>query len=486
MKSRFMYVILTIIVAFFGCKNTSINVKGKEASQNEPIYSSAQFFLTAKNTGDRLTDKGTLVFEPMPQPEENAAVIMIDAGKAFQEFVGIGGALTDAAAETFSKLPQAKKNEFITAVYDSIKGIGYSLGRTHIHSCDFSSESYTYVQEGDSTLNSFSIAHDLKFRVPLIKEALKYAPGLKIYVSPWSPPAWMKTNNDMLHGGKLRPEFAAAWAKYYTRFIEEYQKQGIPIWGLTVQNEPMAVQTWESCIYTAEDERDFVKNNLGPQLKFANMSNLKLMIWDHNRGIMFQRAKTVLDDPEASKYVWGTGFHWYVGDHFDNVRMVHDAWPDKQLLFTEGCNGPFDWKTISDWNWGENYGRSIIHDLNNWAAGWTDWNILVDEKGGPNHVGNYCFAPIVGDTRDGSLHYMNSYWYIGHFSKFIRPGAKRIICSSNMDELIATAFLNKDGTCIAVVMNESNKAMTIKLWANGKAVSSNMPEHSIASFRLSK
>jgi glucosylceramidase len=486
MKSRFILFILMVFAALYGCKNTSIHLEVKETTHKEPVYSTAQFFLTAKNTPDRMADKGKLVFESMPQPEENAAVIMIDPGKTFQEFIGIGGALTDAAAETYFKLPADKQTEFITALYDSVKGIGYSLGRTHIHSCDFSSESYTYVKEGDSTLNSFNIAHDLKFRVPLIKEALKLASGLKIYISPWSPPAWMKTNNDMLHGGKLKDEFANAWAKYYTRFIEEYKKQGIPIWGLTVQNEPMAVQTWESCIYTAEDERDFIKNHLGPQLQAANLSNMKLMVWDHNRGIMFQRAKTILDDPEASKYVWGTGFHWYVGDHFENVQMVHDAWPDKKVLFTEGCNGPFDWKTINDWKWGENYGRSIIHDLNNWAVGWTDWNILVDEKGGPNHVHNYCFAPIVGDTRDGSLHYMNSYWYLGHFSKFIRPGAKRIICSSNMDELIATAFLNIDGSCVAVAMNESDKAMNIKLWLNGKAVAADLPEHSIGSFRLTR
>lgn len=486
MKSR--VIIISLIVLFFlgACKNTSIKIEVKQTKSTEPVYSEAQFYLTAKNTKDRLADKGKLTFESMPQPEEHAAVIMIDASKTFQEFVGIGGALTDAAAETYAKLPAAKQLEFITAVYDSVKGIGYSLGRTHIHSCDFSSESYTYIADGDTSLTSFSLAHDLKFKIPFIKDALKLAPAMKLYVTPWSPPAWMKTNNDLLHGGKLKTEFASVWAKYYIKFIDEYKKLGIPIWGLSVQNEPMATQTWESCIYTAEDERDFIKKYLGPRLQDAGLSGLKLMIWDHNRGIMYQRAKTVLDDPEAAKYVWGTGFHWYVGDHFDNVRLVHEAWPDKNVIFTEGCNGPFDWKTIDDWKWGEIYGRAVIHDLNNWAAGWTDWNVLVDEKGGPNHVQNYCFAPIIGDTRNGSLHYMNSYWYLGHFSKFIRPGAKRIICSSNMDELIATAFINKDGSTIAVVMNESEKAMNVKLWIGGKAVSADLPEHSIASFRLTK
>ena len=132
-----------------------------------------------------------------------------------------------------------------------------------------------------------------------------------MFVSPWSPPAWMKTNNSVLHGGKLKKEFDQSWANFYIKFINAYEKQGIPIWGLTVQNEPMATQTWESCLYTAEDERDFVKNYLGPTLQKAGMSGKKLIVWDHNRDLMYQRASTILEDPAAAKYVWGVGYHWY-------------------------------------------------------------------------------------------------------------------------------------------------------------------------------
>jgi len=289
----------------------------------------------------------------------------------------------------------------------------------------------------------------------------------------------MKTNNNMLQGGKLKQEYYDEWAQYYVEFIRAYKEQGIPIWGITVQNEPMAVQTWESCIYTAQEELDLVKNHLGPALHEAGLAKVKLIIWDHNRGIMYQRASTILDDQKAAKYVWGTGFHWYVGNHFENVRHVKEAYPDKQLLFTEGCVFPFNMDSLNLWHWGERYGESIINDLNHGASGWIDWNILLNEKGGPNHVQNYCFAPVIGNTQTGDIHYMNSYYYLGHFSKFIRPGARRIVCSSNHDDLLATAFCNPDGSVVLVVMNQTNKDINYQVWVNEKASKTSIPAHGI-------
>ena len=451
-----------------------------QAAQQASTGNQARVFLTAKDTGDRLADKGKIVFEALPQPDENFPTIFVDPDNLFQTIEGFGGAFTDAAAETFFKLPPAVQKEIVTAYFDTDKGIGYSLGRTNINSCDFSSDSYSYAEAGDKELKTFAVTHDLKYKVPFIKLALGVAKDLKLFASPWSPPAWMKTNNDMLHGGKLKPEYFATWARYFVRFIEEYEKQGVSVWGLTVQNEPMAVQTWESCIYTGDEERDFVKNHLGPALHKSGMSKVKLMIWDHNRGLLYQRARAVLDDPEAAKYVWGTGFHWYVGDHFENVRLTHEAFPDKQLLFTEGCGYPFSWDNVKQWKWGEIYARSMINDLNNWACGWTDWNLLLDEKGGPNHVNNFCLAPLVGDTRDGTLHYMDSYYYIGHISKFVRPGARRATCSSSSDNLLATAFRNPNGQVAVIVMNARDRASDFQVWVAGKAAKSKLPAHSIA------
>jgi glucosylceramidase len=478
------------IPVFLSCSGSpQQEEKTKSVSEVKPdlTLKSARIFVTAENTNLRIAEGKSLEFEDFAQPEEHFPTIMLDPAKTFQVIEGIGGALTDASAETFYKLPKARQDEIMTAYYDPAKGIGYSLCRTHINSCDFSSESYAYSEvEGDTALAHFSLQHDLKYRIPFIKEAIAKAGNeLKLLASPWSPPAWMKTNNNMLQGGKLKPGYYQAWAGYYCRFVSEYGKQGIPIWAITVQNEPMAVQTWESCIYSAEEERDFVKNYLGPALQKAGLKDLKLLVWDHNRGIMYQRAQTVYNDPEASKYVWGTAFHWYTGNHFENVKMVRDAFPDKQALFTEGCTYPFDYKKLNEWQWGEEYGRSIINDLNNGAAGWMDWNVLLDEHGGPNHVANYCNAPVIGNTKTGEVVYTNSFYYLGHFSKFFRPGSRRIICSTNDDNLLATAVLNSDGSVALVVMNGTDNEMPFRVWVAKRAVTARIKAHSVITITFS-
>ncbi|MBK7028101.1 MAG: glycoside hydrolase family 30 protein [Bacteroidales bacterium] len=478
MKKNFsIYLFMSALVVFLGCKSGS---KEGNNGATSSTMKTAEIYVTAPADSLRLTLMPQLSFEELKQPSEHVPTIMLDPNKSFQTIVGIGGALTDASAETFYKLPKAKQDELIQAYFSVDKGIGYSLCRTHINSCDFSSESYAYANAGDKELKSFNIDHDKKFRIPLIKAALdKAGAELQMFASPWSPPAWMKDNNNMLKGGKLKEEYYQSWADYYIRFMEFYKKEGIDFWGLSVQNEPMAVQTWESCIYTAEEERDFVKNFLGPTIRKSPLRDTKIVIWDHNRGLMYQRAKVMYDDKDAAKYVWGTGFHWYTGDHFENVKLHAEAFPDKAMLFTEGCVYPFNYDSIFEWHWGETYGRSMIHDFNNGAAGWIDWNILLDETGGPNHVQNFCFAPVIGNTKTGELHYMNSFYYLGHFSKFVRPEAKRIICSSNDDALLATAFVNTDGSIVSVIQNETAAEKEFYVWLDGKAVKAKSPAHSI-------
>jgi len=245
-----------------------------------------------------------------------------------------------------------------------------------------------------------------------------------------------------------------------------------------VQNEPMANQTWESCIYTAKEECDFVKV-LGPTLERNGMKDKKVLIWDHNRGLLFQRAQGVLEDPAAAKYVWGVAYHWYAGDNFENVRHVKETYPNMNVMLTEACLYPFDPKKLEDWQWGETYGKSMINDFNNGAVGWTDWNVLLDETGGPNHVNNFCYAPVHADTKSGQLNYLSSYYYIGHFSKFIRPGAKRIACSSSTDNLTSTGFLNQDGKVAIIVLNLTDKEQPFFLWQQGEAARTTSPAHSI-------
>lgn len=450
----------------------------------------AQVYLTAQGTPSRLAATEKLSFKPVGQPLETDPTVFIDPTHAYQTIVGIGGALTDASAETFAKLPQAQQQELLRAYYSPTQGIGYTLARTNINSCDFSSDTYTYVQDGDAELKTFSIQHDEKYKIPFIRQATAAAGGkLPLYVSPWSPPAWMKDNNSMLKGGKLKPEYRQAWANYYVKFIQAYEKMGMPVWGLTVQNEPMAKQTWESCIYTAEEERDFVKGFLGPTLRKSGLGDKKLIGWDHNRDLAFQRASTLFDDPEASQYYWGLGFHWYEtwtgsGMQFDNIRRVHETYPSKNLVFTEGCVEKFDLGNVGDWKLGERYGYSLIHDFNAGTVAWTDWNVLLDETGGPNHVGNFCYAPIIADTKAGKLIYTNIYYYLGHFAKFVRPGAQRIATASSRDVLQTTAFRNPDGSVAVVVMNQTDKELPFQLWIKGQAAATTSPAHSIATYVL--
>ncbi len=487
--NRLFFVAATCL--FAACTTTE---KDKSSTSAGAVFSTegkkVLVYSTADSTDMRLSLNDTLTFAEKGQPFENEIMVFVDPGKTFQSYMGVGAAITDASAEVFAKLPQAAQQEFLTAHFDKQKGIGYTIARTNINSCDFSSDMYTYVADGDKELKSFNIDHDRKFKLPLIKAAMKAAGGsLNLFASPWSPPAWMKDNNNMLQGGKLKPEYYDAWAMYYTKFIKEYEKENVPVWGISIQNEPMAKQRWESCIYTAEEEKDFLKNHLGPTMHKEGLQDKKIIVWDHNRDLIYQRAQTYFNDPEASKYIWGIGFHWYEDwsggqPMYDNLRRVHEAFPDKNIFFTEGCAESFDSTRYNAWVLGEEYGRSMINDFNNGMTGFTDWNILLDETGGPNHVQNFCFAPVHADTRTGKLIYTNAYYYIGHFSKFIQPGAKRIIAAPSRSQLLSTAFQNPDGSIAVVVMNQSDTPTDFMLWIDGKAATTKALAHSINTYLI--
>lgn len=291
-------------------------------------------YTTAKDTPLRMTMDHELQLRPLqPSPETDVA-IFVNPDRRYQTVLGIGGAITDASAEVYAGLSKATQQEFMRAYFDRERGLGYSLLRTTIHSCDFSSSSYTYIKEGDKSLSTFDVAPDKQHRIPMIKEAIITAGGsLPIVASPWSAPAFMKDNNNMLQGGKLLPQYREAWANYFTKFVQAYEREGVPIWGITVQNEPLARQTWESMIYTAEEERDFLRDYLGPIMQQAGLGDKRIIVWDHNRDLITQRADAILSDPEAAKYVWGVGFHWYetwAGGQpmYDNVAEVSKAFPD--------------------------------------------------------------------------------------------------------------------------------------------------------------
>ena len=442
-----------------------------------------QVFRTAQATGERLTALQPLTF--VPADAAPPATVAVDSAVTYQTILGFGGAFTESVAVTLNKLPPAQQAEVLNAYFHPTAGHGYTLCRTHINSCDFSLNNYAYTEvAGDVHLEHFSIERDRQALIPLIKAAQTVAEQpLQLLASPWSPPAWMKTNGEMNHGGKLRPEYRQTWAEYYCRYLEAYAREGLSIWGFTVQNEPEAIQTWPSCLYTAEEERDFVRDYLGPTLARHGHRDVRLIIWDHNRDRIFERAQVVFDDSIAAQVVWGTGFHWYEKpQRFDNVQRVHDAYPDKHLLFTEGCqeSGPH----LGEWGLGERYAHAMLHDLNAWTEGWIDWNLLLDENGGPNQVGNFCSAPIIADTRTGELFYQSSYYYVGHFARFIRPGARRIRCAVTAPPLEASAFLNLDHTVAVVVLNRTAAARDFALAFNGALAHTTSPAHSIITFKF--
>ncbi len=437
-------------------------------------------FCTAFNTGDRLSELAPLALESASN--SSGPAIFIDTTVKFQEFLGFGGAFTEASAVTLAKMPSHQRQAILSAYFSPDTGNAYTLCRTHINSCDFALGNYAYTEvDGDVSLEHFSIERDRQTLIPLIRDAMQLSGDqLKLFASPWSPPAWMKTNGKMNNGGKLKPEYRQTWADYYVRYITEYRQAQIPIWGLTVQNEPEAAQTWDSCLYSGEEERDFVRDYLGPTLQASGLGDVKVIIWDHNRDRMFERAKAVLDDPQAAQFVWGVGFHWYCGDHFDNVQLTHDAYPDKHLIFTEGCQeaGPH----LGSWDTGERYARSIIQDLNHWTEAWVDWNLVLDETGGPNHVNNLCSAPIIADTQTAEILYQSSYFYIGHFSRFIHPGARRVVCAKTLDDLESTAFLNTDGTVAVVVLNRSEQSIDFVLKTSEYQTHTSIPARGIKTF----
>ena len=410
-------------------------------------------YITSKNKDKRISriDIGKLI--DGGKNSENSIIVKKDLHR--QEILGFGGAFTEASASIYHKLDKVKKNEIIQAYFGK-RGNAYNMARTHINSCDFSLGNYALCDTADDTsLSSFSLERDKKMLIPMIQDALKKTKDeLNIMASPWSPPSWMKTNNQMNHGGKLKPEYRASWAKYYCKYIDSYENEGIPIWGISVQNEPEAIQTWDSCTYSGEEERDFIRDYLGPELEKGNLSSKKLIIWDHNRDVMLERARTILNDKRAAKYIWGTGFHWYNGDHFDEVQKVHDEFPDKELIFTEGCQegGPH----IGSWGLGERYATSIINDLNRWTVAWIDWNLILDENGGPNHVGNFCSAPIIVDTQNQDILYQSSYYYMGHFSRFIERGMTVVECENSSDKLLALSTINNKDKTITIIMNKEN------------------------------
>jgi glucosylceramidase len=426
--------------------------------------------------------------------------IVIKPEEQFQTITGFGGSFTESSAWLLNQLSKENR-DLILKAYFSKEGSNYSLTRTHINSCDFSLSNYSYAPlKDDKELKSFSIDEDRDDIIPMIKEAMDISEeGFKIISSPWTAPPWMK-DNDSYVGGKLLPEYYETWAKFFSKYIEEYGKEGIDIWGITVENEPLGNgNNWESMHFTAEEMAAFVQNHLGPQLR-KDFPKVKILAYDQNRDHeLIEWAETIYGNKEAAKFFDGFAIHWY-GSTYDyfpkSLNITHDLAPEKHLINTEACvdaeiprwrDDAWYWsKEATDWGWDwaseqdkhkhpkyvpvYRYARNIIGSLNNHVDGWVDWNMVLDTQGGPNWFKNWCVAHVIVDPEKDEVYFTPLYYTLAHFSKYIRPNAKRIGFQNPDEKLMVTAVQNPDGKMAVVVLNMESEAKDLKLNLGEKSV----------------
>ena len=402
----------------------------------------------------------------------------------YQTWEGFGGSLTEAPAYLFSLMSEERKEELLDAYYGE-EGLGYTFGRLSLDSCDAALGNYSAMEKettpDDLSLEGFSIERDEKYIIPFCRRIIEKTNGkLSLMLSPWSPPPFMKTNGEKNHGGSLKPEYRKMWAAYFCRYLKEYEKLGIKIRSISVQNEPVAVQTWDSCIYSAEQEKEFIRDYLYPALKEAGLSDIEIYLWDHNKERVFERTEAIMDD-ETAGMVSGVAFHWYSGDHFESLGLIREKYPKLKLRFSEGCVEYSIYAADNELANARMFGHDIAGDMNGGASSFIGWSIVFDQDGGPNHVNNLCDAPILYDTRTDTLHKTLSYYYIGHFSRVIVPGSVRIGMSRYTDEIDVAAFSRPDGRLAVVLMNRTPDAKKAFIRLGGQVTMVKVPGDGIAS-----
>lgn len=442
-----------------------------------------KWIYTARDTGERFAEKA---LSPVKGGEDFR--LFVFPGKERQKIYGFGGAFTDTAAMALFRMEESIRKKAVAAYFDPENGLGYNMGRVPIGCCDFSSVPYSHAEvPQDRALSHYSIAQDKKGILPLIHmakelgEKRKVPEELLLYALPWSPPGWMKSNGEMSWGGKLLPDYYGTMADYLIRFIRSYEKEGVSLWGLAAQNEPVEVQRWASCEYTGEEEGHFLAEYLIPALEKAGYGDIKLLCWDCNKDFMRNRARELLADDRLRNKIFGVAFHWYSGDYFEELQKTHEEFPEISLLATESCVVMPE--NLADWSAGERYGHEIIGDLNSWTCAYLDWNLFLDQNSGPGIADNPCAAPVILDNSKQEMIKMSSYYYIGHFSRYIRRGAAALERQMEGERTEigpeGCAFRNPDGSLIVVLMNRQDAPLRGTVMIEGEAVQLFMDPHSI-------
>lgn len=398
----------------------------------------------------------TVIFRDGSETENR--VINLYPEVAYQKFEGFGGAVTDSAGYVYSLMTEEQRSALMET-YFSPEKMRYTLVRVPLDSCDFSLRQHEAVSDPeDFELRTFSFSGMEEYILPMLEDARESSGGnLRLMLTPWSPPAFMKTNGKREMGGKLKDEYREMWAEYLCRYIEEFRKRGFTVERISLQNESKAVQTWDSCIFTAEKQKAFLADFMWPALKRHSLTDVEVFIWDHNKERVYEWMRDIIDE-RTDPMVAGAACHWYSGDHFEALDLCSSLYPDKKLIISESCVEILKYGSDDGAGAARMLAREIIGDLNHGAHAFYDWNLLLDENGGPNYVKNYTLAPFLYDTVSGELIPQLIAGYYGLFSHYLIPGSVRIAKTCFSDVIDATAWRRPDGSIAVFMLNKSDKA----------------------------
>lgn len=464
-------IILMCCLGFLACKSK----KDEETVITPPAQNLPVQIWTTSADGASLLQSKTIGFAA--QQDAGLPFIQIDTTQTFQTVDGFGYTLTGGSAYLLSRMSPAKRAELLQTFFGKNAGsIGVSYLRISIGASDLDAEVFSYddlpAGQTDPELKRFNLSKDSLYLIPVLKEILAIRPELKLMGSPWSAPVWMKTNQNSM-GGNLKPEFYPVYARYFVKYLQAMQAQGITLDAITVQNEPQHGGNNPSMVMSATQQADFVKNHLGPAFQAAGL-NTKIVIWDHNcDNAAYPMA--VLSDPGAYSFVAGSAFHLYAGD-VSALSQVHNAYPDKALYFTEqwtGSKGSFD----GDFKW--HLKNVVIGAMRNWSRTALEWNLANDPGFGPHTPGGCTecrgAVTISGDQVSKNV----SYYIIAQASKFIPAGSVRI-GSSGTELLQYVAFKTPEGKKVLLVLNESNSPVSFNVGSGSKWIATTLNAGSAA------
>jgi glucosylceramidase len=448
------------------------------ASQAQEIPDAQLWLTTADRSALFAPQPGLLHFD---EAQATGPMINVNDMEAFQPIEGFGFAVTGGSAQLLMRMAPERRSALLKQIFSPEgDGIGASYLRVSIGSSDMNDHVYSYddvpAGETDPDLKKFSLAPDRADVIPVLKEILAIDPQIKILSSPWSAPAWMKTNDDV-RGGELKPEYYGAYAQYLVKYVEGMKAEGIPITAITVENEPLNPKNTPSMVVFAAEEGAFIGKYLGPAFEKAGIKT-EIQLYDHNPDVP-SYPLSILADPLAGKYAIGTAFHLYGGDS-SALTDVHNEYPQKNLYLTEQSVTQRPGSSTIDI--AEPVSRVLIGATRNWSRNVLLWNLAADPHFGPHTNNGGCTGCVGAVTLDGDKATLNvAYYAVAHFSKFVRPGSVRV-GSSELEQLPTAAFLTPDGKVVLVVANTGNFPQTFAIGYHGKFAKTTMPSESVGTY----